>query len=87
MNWIEIVGHIGSTLSSLTFMPQVYQTWKTKSVKDLNLFMMLIVFISTVVWLIYGVGMHLLPVIICNGIICALSVLLIFFKFKYSDKK
>ncbi len=85
MDWIEIVGHIGSTLSSLTFMPQVYQTWKTKSVKDLNLFMMLIVFLSTVVWLVYGVGMHLLPVIICNGIICALSGLLIYFKFKYKS--
>ena len=64
MNYIEIVGHIGSTLSSLTFMPQVYQTWKTKSVEDLNFSMMLIVFFSTVVWFIYGVGMHLIPVII-----------------------
>lgn len=87
MNWIEIVGHIGSTLSSLTFIPQVYQTWKTKSVEDLNLFMMLIVFLSTVVWLVYGLGMHLLPVIICNGIICALSILLICFKFRFAGTK
>jgi MtN3 and saliva related transmembrane protein len=38
---IEIVGLTGSILSSITFMPQVYQTWKTKSVGDLNLFMMI----------------------------------------------
>ena len=69
MNWIELTGHFGSLLSSITFIPQVYQTWKTKSVEDLNLVMMLIVFLSTVVWLVYGVGIHLLPVIICNGII------------------
>ena len=87
MNYFEIVGHIGSTLSSLTFMPQVYQTWKTKSVDDLNLSMMLIVFLSTVVWLVYGVGMHLIPVIICNGIICALSILLIYFKFRFAGEK
>jgi MtN3 and saliva related transmembrane protein len=86
MDWIEIVGHTGSILSSITFMPQVYQTWKTKSVEDLNLFMMLIVFLSTVVWLVYGVGMHLLPVIICNGIICALSLLLIYFKLRFAKK-
>ena len=67
-------------------MPQVYQTWKTKSVKDLNLMMMLIVFLSTVVWLVYGVGMHLLPVIICNGIICTLSLLLFYFKLRYAKK-
>jgi MtN3 and saliva related transmembrane protein len=86
MNWIEATGHFGSLLSSITFIPQVYQTWKTKSVEDLNLFMMLIVFSSTVVWLVYGVGMNLLPVIICNGIICALSVLLIYFKLRYAKK-
>ena len=83
MDWTEIIGHIGSALSSLTFMTQVYQTWKTKSVKDLNLFMMLIVFISTIIWLIYGIGRGLLPVIICNSIICILSVLLIYFKISF----
>ena len=85
-DWIEVIGLAGSFLSSVTFMPQVYQTWKTKSVGDLNLSMMLIVFLSTVIWLIYGIGKSLMPVIIANGIICFLSLLLIYFKFKF-DKK
>ena len=38
MDTTEVIGHIGSALSSLTFIPQVVHTWKTKSVKDLNLF-------------------------------------------------
>jgi len=86
MDWIEVVGLLGSVLSSITFIPQVYQTWKTKSVGDLNLVMMGIVFLSTVIWLVYGVGKGLLPVIICNGIICLLSLLLIYFKLRYSRK-
>jgi MtN3 and saliva related transmembrane protein len=86
IDWIEVIGLAGSFLSSVTFMPQVYQTWKTKSVGDLNLAMMLIVFLSTVIWLIYGIGKGLMPVIIANGIICFLSMLLIYFKFKF-DKK
>ena len=81
-----MVGHAGSVLSSITFIPQVYQTYKTKSVKDLNILMLLIIFLSTVVWLVYGVGMNLLPVIICNGIICAMALLLIYFKFRYASK-
>ena len=85
-DWIEVVGLSGSVLSSITFMPQVYQTWKTKSVGDLNLSMMLIVFLSTVIWLIYGIGKGLMPVIIANGIICFLSLLLISFKFKFAKK-
>jgi MtN3 and saliva related transmembrane protein len=87
MDWTEFIGHLGSALSSITFMPQVYQTWKTKSVKDLNLTMMLIVFISTLIWIAYGIGRGLLPVIICNSIIAVLSLVLIFFKFRYGAKK
>ena len=83
MDWTEVVGHIGSALSSITFMPQVYQALKTKSVGDLSLAMMLIVFLSTIIWLVYGIGRDLMPVIICNGVICLLSLVLIYFKFSF----
>ena len=87
MDWIEDAGLTGSVLSSITFMPQVYQTWKTKSVGDLNLPMLMIVFSSTVIWLVYGIGKGLRPVIICNGIICFLAVMLIYFKVRYGIKQ
>lgn len=86
MDWTEVTGHVGSALSSITFMPQVYRVWKTKSVGDLSFATILIVFFSTIIWLVYGFGKNLLPVIICNGIICCLSVLLIYFKWLYSKK-
>jgi len=86
MDWTEATGLLGSALSSITFIPQVYQTWKTRSVGDLNLSMMLIVFSSTVIWLVYGFGRDLLPVILCNGIICVLSLVLIYFKFRFTKK-
>lgn len=87
MNWLEITGHVGSALSSITFMPQVYRVWKTKSAGDLSMATILIVFISTIIWLVYGIGMNLWPVIICNGIICALSVLLLYFKFMFANRQ
>ena len=86
MDWIEIVGHTGAFLSSVTFIPQVYKVWQTKSVNDLSLTMMVIVFTSTIIWLIYGIALNLWPVILANGIICFLSLLLIYFKFAYAKK-
>jgi MtN3 and saliva related transmembrane protein len=83
MDSIDIIGHAGSFLSSITFIPQVYKAWKTKSVGDLSVSMMLIVTGSTIIWLIYGIGKNLLPVIICNSIICFLSLLLLYFKFRF----
>ena len=85
MNWVEIIGHFGAILSSITFIPQVVKTWQTKSVGDLSLNMMMIVFISTIVWLIYGVSLVLWPVIVANTIICALSMVLIYFKFTFKN--
>lgn len=83
MEPIELVGHFGALLSSITFIPQVYKAWQSKSVGDLSLSMMLIVFTSTIVWLIYGVTLKLWPVIVANSIICFLSLLLIYFKFSF----
>lgn len=87
MDWIQIVGHVGAFLSSITFIPQVYKVWKTKSVQDLSLAMMFIVASSTLIWLVYGIALMLWPVILANGFIFFLSLLLIYFKFAYSVKK
>jgi MtN3 and saliva related transmembrane protein len=81
--WAEIIGLVGAFLSSITFIPQVYKTWQTKQAGDLSMAMMLIVFTSTIIWLVYGFSFHLLPVIICNGIIMLLSALLIYFKITF----
>ena len=83
MTWIEVAGHAGAFLSSITFIPQVYKAWQSKSVGDLSLSMMVIVFSSTIVWLVYGYSLNLLPVIICNTIIAVLSLMLIYFKFAF----
>jgi MtN3 and saliva related transmembrane protein len=86
MNWIEAVGHFGAFLTSVTFLPQVYKVWKTKSARDLSLTMMLIVLLSTVVWLTYAFALMLWPVIIANSIVCILSILLIYFKLTFAKK-
>ena len=83
MNWIEIVGHTGAILSSITFIPQVYKAWQSKSVGDLSLNMMLIVMTSTLVWLVYGLALNLWPVILANTIIFFLSVVQLYFKFTF----
>ncbi len=86
MTWVEVVGHTGAFLSSITFIPQVYKVWQTKSVGDLSLTMLVIVFSSTLIWLVYGFALVLWPVILCNSIICLLSLVLVYFKFAYQKR-
>jgi MtN3 and saliva related transmembrane protein len=66
-------------------MPQVYKAWKSKRIGDLSIYTILIVLCSTVIWLVYGLGYMLWPVIICNAIICMLSFLLLYFKLTYKN--
>lgn len=84
-HWVDYVGYFGSFLTSITFIPQVYKAWKTKSVGDLSIWMMLIVVLSTIVWLVYGLAIHSGPVMAANSIVFALSLLLIYFKYAFKN--
>ena len=86
MDGIELIGHAGAFLTSVTFIPQVYKVWQTKSVNDLSLTMLFIILTSTIVWLIYAFALSLLPVILANSIVFILDVMLIYFKFAYAKK-
>ncbi len=87
MPFIEYVGLFGAFLSAITFIPQVLHAYKTKSVGDLSWGMLWIVFLSVIVWLVYGIYLQLLPVIIANSVILILSAMLIYFKFTFPAKK
>lgn len=82
-DWIQFMGHFGAFLTSVTFIPQVYRTWKLRSAGDISLLMLFIVLTSTIVWLTYAFALMLWPVIIANGIVCVLSLLLIYFKITF----
>ena len=77
---IEYVGLFGAFLTSITFVPQVYKAWQTKSVGDLSSWMILIVITSAMVWLFYAVYLNLRPVIIANSVILVLAIILLYFK-------
>ena len=84
MLWFVYIGYLGSFLTSITFIPQVIKAWQSKSVGDLSIWMLLIVLTSTIVWLIYGIAIpHGGPVIVANSIVFILSIVLIWFKFKF----
>ena len=80
MHWIEYVGLFGAFLTGVTFVPQVYKAWQTKSVGDLSAWMILIVITSATVWLFYAVYLNLRPVIIANSVILLLAIILMYFK-------
>jgi len=83
MAWVEYIGYFGSFLTAITFLPQVYKSWQSKSTGDLSLWMIFIVIGSTIVWLTYAFAIESGPVIVANAIVFLLSLVLLFFKIKF----
>ncbi len=80
---VEAIGYLGSLLSCVTFIPQVYLTWQLHSAKDLSLLMILIVNFSCIVWLTYAYLIKSRPVLIANTIVLILSLMLLYFKLTF----
>lgn len=78
-NWI---GTLAGILTTIAFIPQVAKTWKTKSAGDISLLMFLLFSSGVLLWLIYGVLLHALPIIVANGITLSLSASILVLKLK-----
>ncbi|MFM2145207.1 MAG: hypothetical protein RL732_43 [Bacteroidota bacterium] len=87
MQWIEILGYAGAVLSSITFVPQVLQAWKTRSVGDLSIWMIIILLGNVSTWLIYAIYYGHLPMIIANLIILGLALVMLYFKLTFQQGK
>ena len=85
MDFIQILGLIAGSLTTISFLPQVIKTWKSRSTKDISLAMFGIFCLGTLLWLIYGILISSLPMIFANSITLILSAILLYFKFKFKD--
>jgi len=86
MDSIELLGMTAGTISSITFLPQVIKTWKSKSAKDISLWMLLFVTSSVILWLIYGIFLKSIPIIYTNSAVLLMSLILLYFKWAFDRK-
>jgi MtN3 and saliva related transmembrane protein len=83
MHWYDYLGYLGSFLTSITFVPQVYKAWQTKSVGDLSKWMVLIVIASAAIWLVYGIAIESGPVMVANTVVLIFALILMYFTFRF----
>ena len=85
MNLTEILGLIAGFLTTMSFIPQVVKTWRSRSARDLSLVMFLLYCVGVFLWMIYGIMIDQLPVILWNVITLILASVILFFKIKFKD--
>ncbi|MGB1349559.1 MAG: SemiSWEET family sugar transporter [Flavobacteriaceae bacterium] len=85
INHIELVGLLAAMLTTYSFLPQVYKTWKTKDVSSFSLTTFSLFFVGIICWLIYGIYMKSLSMVLANTITMISSFVILVFIIKYRD--
>lgn len=78
--FIDTLGFLAGTLTTLSFVPQVAKAWRTRSTGDLSLTMLVAFTSGVLLWLIYGMVLGSLPVILANAVTLGLSGVLLALK-------
>ena len=81
---LTLLGYVAGAITTGSFLPQVYKTYKTKSVEDLSYWMLLLMFTGLTLWLLYGIELNELPIILTNAITGALVISLIVMKYVFT---
>ncbi len=83
MNLITILGLTAAICTTISFLPQLIKTIKTKHTKDLSLGMYSVLALGIFLWFVYGILIEDLPVILANGITLIFTVAMLFFIIRY----
>ena len=87
MTALDLLGMTAGCISSITFLPQVIKTWRTKSADDISLLMFTFATISVIIWLVYGIILKNVPIIFTNAMVLFFSLIMLYFKYRFRTKK
>ena len=83
MDKTTLLGLMAGTCTTLSFLPQLVKTWKTRSTHDISIGMYLLLSIGLFLWALYGVYINSLPVIVTNVVTLVFSCTVLVLKIRH----
>ena len=83
MDFKELIGFIAATLTTVSFVPQAWKTFRTRDVSGISLVMYSLFTTGVALWLAYGLATANPPLILSNVITLALAVAVLVMKLRY----
>jgi len=87
MEFVEMIGFAAGALTTLSYMPQAFRTYQTKSAHDLSWSMLVLYVAAVLFWIWYGIGISSMPVIISNIVLIVFVLAVCCMKFIYDGAK
>ena len=82
MTYITVIGLVAAVCTTISFMPQIYQVYRTKQTRDLSLPTFILLTIGIFLWLVYGVLLKSLPIVLANTLTLVMCIYVVIMKFK-----
>ena len=79
----DFIGYIAATLTTVSFVPQAWQTFRSRDVSGISLGMYGLFTTGVALWLVYGLVLGNLPITVANGITLALALAVLVMKLRY----
>jgi MtN3 and saliva related transmembrane protein len=80
---VEAIGVLAGVLTTSAFIPQAVQTWRTRSARDVNLGLLVLLVVGNSLWLTYGVLMGSWGLIVANLVTVPLCALILLVKLRH----
>lgn len=77
---VKILGFLAGFLTTVSFLPQVVKSLRTRHMGDFNLLFIVLMLLGLVLWTVYGFMLGQLPLIVANGVTIALNLVLLWLK-------
>ena len=83
MSLLDSVGFLAAILTTASFVPQTWHTFKTRDVRGISLSMYSAFTAGVACWLVYGLLLGAWPIVIANVITLALAAAILVMKLCY----
>lgn len=85
-DYITLLGITAGVLTTIAYLPQLIKTWQSKSAGDISWSMLIILCIGIILWLVYGVLVHDLPILLANIVTFILASVILVLKIRYRNQ-
>ncbi len=82
---IETIGYLAAAVTTGSFVPQVWHTFRTRDVRGVSLTMYSVFLLGTCLWLGYGLLVAAWPVVVANGITGVLACAILVMKLRFQS--
>ena len=81
--WTDAIGSVAAVLTTASFIPQVWHSFKTRDVSGISLVMYSVFTLGVALWLLYGVLLQSWPLMIANSITLILAASILGMKLRF----